>query len=180
MAGKSFYDLDYMIEINEQRLEQYTAASEKVMERLTNIIIIYSAIAIFLVPIVRLVFWSGRGDWVLHLSFGLFALLFGVSVLYTVRLILPRHSALLQIPAVIYNDCRIKYEKTLNNRIAIEDLLKILYVAELENTLSIAAKNCTKKSRFYRNSLISALLSGLPYVVCFGYYLTKIKDYVPG
>ena len=54
MAGKSFYDLDYMIEINEQRLEQYTAASEKVMERLTNIIIIYSAIAIFLVPIVML------------------------------------------------------------------------------------------------------------------------------
>jgi hypothetical protein len=180
MAGKSFYDLDYMIEINEQRLEQYTSASEKVMERLTNIIVIYSAMSIFLVPIVRMVFWSGRGHWVLNISFGLFAMLFCISVFFAVRLIIPRRSVLLQIPAQIYKECRIKYEKTQNNRSAIEGLLKTLYVAELENALSIASNNCTQKFRFYKSALISALISALPYLVCLGYYVTKIKDYVSG
>lgn len=180
MAGKSFYDLDYMIEINEQRLEQYTSAVEKVMDLLTNIIVIYSAMSIFLVPIVKMMFWSGSNDWVLFISFALFGLLLCISVFYTVRFIIPRRLALLQIPTIIYDDCRIKYEKTLNDRIIIEDLLKTLYVAELEYALSIASNNCTKKFQFYKNALISALLSALPYLVCFGYYLTKIKEYVSG
>ncbi len=44
---KSFYDLDCIIEINESRLEQYTSAYQKVLERLTNVILIYSALTIF-------------------------------------------------------------------------------------------------------------------------------------
>jgi len=51
MSGKSFYDLGYIIEINEQWLEQYNAAYESIMQKLTNIIVIYSAMAIFLIPI---------------------------------------------------------------------------------------------------------------------------------
>src|SRR5689334_8999016 len=98
MSGKSFYDLDYMIEINEQRLEQYTSAGEKVMERLTNIIVIYSAMAIFFVPIVKMVFWSGEDNWLLFISFGLFVILFCISVFYTVRLMIPRRLVLLHIP----------------------------------------------------------------------------------
>lgn len=180
MAGKSFYDLDYMIEINEQRFEQYTTASEKVMDRLTNIIIIYSAMAIFFVPIVRMVFWSGSNDWILFISFALFVVLFCISVFYTVRLIIPRRLVLLQIPIVIYNDCRTNYEKEINGRIEIEDLLKSSYVSELEHALTIASVNCTKKFRFYKNALVVALMSALPYLVCFGYYLSKIKDYVSG
>ncbi len=44
--AKSFYDLDYIIEINEKRLAEYTALYQKVLERLTNIILVYSALEI--------------------------------------------------------------------------------------------------------------------------------------
>jgi hypothetical protein len=60
MSGKSFYDLDYIIEINEQRFEQYMSAYNELIGKLTNIVLIYSAVAIFLIPIVRNVFWEGR------------------------------------------------------------------------------------------------------------------------
>jgi len=53
MPPKSFYDLDYIIEINEARYDQYTSAYSKVLEKYTNIILIYSAIAIFLIPIIQ-------------------------------------------------------------------------------------------------------------------------------
>jgi hypothetical protein len=53
MNEKSFYNLDYIIEINEQRLNQYITAYHKVLERLTHIILVYSAIAIFLIPLIQ-------------------------------------------------------------------------------------------------------------------------------
>jgi hypothetical protein len=54
----SFYDLDYIIEINEKRLEQYSGAYQKNVDRFTNILVIYSAFAIFLIPIVQSLFFT--------------------------------------------------------------------------------------------------------------------------
>jgi hypothetical protein len=53
---KSFYDLDYIIEINEKRVEQYTSAYQQVLSKLTNIILIYSAVAILQIPNIQEVF----------------------------------------------------------------------------------------------------------------------------
>lgn len=76
MSTKSFYDLDYIIELNEKRLDQYTSSYQKVLERLTNIILIYSAITIFLVPIVQDVFLAEIRHWVLYICFAAFAVFF--------------------------------------------------------------------------------------------------------
>lgn len=46
MAEKSFYDLDYLIDINEKRVEQSTAAYYKVFDKLPHLIFIYSALTI--------------------------------------------------------------------------------------------------------------------------------------
>jgi len=45
--SRSFYELDYIIEISEKRLAEYTALYQKVLERFTNIILIYSALGSF-------------------------------------------------------------------------------------------------------------------------------------
>jgi len=47
MSEKSFYDLDYIIEINEQRLNEYTTAYQKVLERLTHVILIFRPLRFF-------------------------------------------------------------------------------------------------------------------------------------
>lgn len=52
MEEQSFYSFDYLISINEKRAKQYLTAYQKVIERFTNIILIYSAITIFLIPII--------------------------------------------------------------------------------------------------------------------------------
>src|SRR6266508_3683286 len=95
---KSFYELDYIIEINEKRIEQYLSAYQKVLERVTNIILIYSAITIFLISIIKTVFFNKDCPWFLYTCFAAFVLLFLVSLYYTVRLVIPVEIAYLTAP----------------------------------------------------------------------------------
>jgi hypothetical protein len=135
MSEKSFYDLDYIIEINERRLEQYATAYQKVMERLTHIILIYSGLTIFLIPLME----DGallRIRSPVFLGFlGIFVGLLGVSVGYTVRLIIPRRIITLEIPSQYYNSYRKIYEKTIDDKNRIKDLLKASYIGELQLAL---------------------------------------------
>lgn len=103
MSEKSFYDLDYIIEINEQRFEQYTSAYQKVLERLTNIILVYSALTIFLGEI---------GNWFLYICFAVFAILFLISIVFTIRLTMPVEVAFLEMPKRYYEKYRLQYEQT--------------------------------------------------------------------
>lgn len=176
MAGKSFYDLDYIIEINEQRFGQYMSAYNELMGKLTNIVLIYSAVAIFLIPVVRNVFWAGAGNWVLNVSFVVFAVLFGISIFYTVRLILPKSLFHLEMPKRIYNESRAKYEQITDDRTTLEYYLKITYIIELEDSLKLNKENFVRKSNFYSNALIFALLSLLPYLICFWFFVSNERD----
>jgi len=67
MGSKSFYDLDYIIELNEQRLEQYANALQKNTEKFTTLLMLYSAFCIFLIPVCQKLFIEegGEGCWVL-------------------------------------------------------------------------------------------------------------------
>ena len=49
----SFYDLDYIIGMGEKRVDLYLSAYRGVLGQLTNIILIYSAIGIYLIPIIQ-------------------------------------------------------------------------------------------------------------------------------
>lgn len=173
MAGKSFYDLDYMIEINERRLEQYAAGRDKVFERLTNIFVIYSAIAIFLVPIVRMILYSGPKPWWLNVCFVLFAVLFAVSIYYSIRLMMPANTALLNEPKIIYNNCRMAYEAVLNDTMSIENLLKGSYIEELEKCVNANLAVYNRIATWYYKALIFVLLSAAPYLVCLGSHISN-------
>lgn len=177
MAGKSFYDLDYIIEINEQRIEQYNSAYQKVLERLTNIILIYSAIMIFLVSIIQDIFFFDIVHWFLYFCFACFAILFVISVVYTIKLVIPVQIAFLDTPKRYYEDYRLIYEQTiLNNQVQVENLLKASYITELEAALNTNELVFRKKSSFYYNALMYALLAAVPYVVCIGFHVSKKDD----
>jgi hypothetical protein len=176
MSSKSFYDLDYIIEINEKRAEQYTAAYQKVLERLTNIIIVYSAIAIFLIPIIQDIFLC-EGKWFLRGCFIVFAILFITSLVFTVRLIIPVEVTYLSAPKRYYEEYRLQYEQSNNNnQVVVENLLKASYINELERNLHENELVFRRKSSFYYNALMYSLLSTIPYLFCFGFYITKKEE----
>jgi hypothetical protein len=173
---KSFYDLDYIIEINEKRIEQYISAYQKVLERLTNIILIYSAITIFLNSIIKIVFLNKDCPLFLYPCFGVFVLLFTVSLYYTVRLIIPVEIYNLTMPRKYYEDFRLVYEEIIHNQAEVEKLLKASYIDELEKILGNYQQVFRRKSSFYYNALMFALLSAIPYIICVGFHIAKKEE----
>lgn len=123
---KSFYDLDYIIELNHSRLGQYTSAYQKVLERLTNLILVYSALTIFLVQLIQDVFLLEIKNWLFYLCFAVFLILLIISIVNTVRLIIPVDVAFLAVPKRYYEEYRIEYEKTETDREEVDKLLKHL------------------------------------------------------
>ncbi len=175
MAEKSFYNLDYIIEINEKRHEEYTSAYQKVLERFTNLILIYSAITIFLIPLTQFIFVDFKG-WFLCICFLLFALLFLTSLFFTVRLIIPVEVAYLEIPKKYYDEYRLRYEQTVPDQNQRIELLKASYITELETAVNTNERVFRKKSSFYYNALMFVLLSTIPYLICLSIHIAIKKE----
>jgi hypothetical protein len=108
--ANSFYDLDYIIEINEKRAEDYSAAYQKVQERFTNIILIYSGIAIYLVPIIQDIFPLEIKNYWLYAIFVVFLIPFCFSLYNTIRLVIPVQIADPDSPDQYYKTIRLAYE----------------------------------------------------------------------
>jgi len=171
----SFYDLDYIIEINEKRVEQYTSAYQQVLSKLTNIILVYSAIAIFLIPIIREVFTPGKSI-ILYICFTVFAGLFITSLVFTVKLVFPIEVAYLTEPGKYYKDYRIQYELTESDQNKVDNALKASYIGELEKAVEVNDKVFKRKSSFYYNASIFALMSTIPFLLCLGYHIFQKDD----
>jgi len=171
----SFYDLDYIIEINEKRVEQYTSAYQQVLSKLTNIILVYSAIAIFLIPIIQEVFTPGKSI-ILYICFTVFAGLFITSLVFTVKLVFPIEVAYLTEPGKYYKDYRIQYELTESDQNKVDNALKASYIGELEKAVEVNDKVFKRKSSFYYNASIFALMSTIPFLLCLGYHIFQKDD----
>lgn len=178
MSSKSFYDLDFIIELNERRVGEYLSAFLKVSEQFTVLIIIYSAMAIFLVPIVEMMLAFHSFQSVFGISFILFSIPFLISIYYAVKLIFPRDIPGLKPPFIYYEELRLQYEtckkySQKNTRIHIEKLLKASYIEELEDALESIMDAYVCKKSYYNWSLIFALLSVLPYLACLGILVSQ-------
>src|SRR5580704_12982813 len=100
----SFYNLDYIIEINQRRLEEYNASLQLVLGRLTNIILIYSGLGIFLVTFIQHAIDGDLGTISFYFVFSVFAILLILSLYYFIRLLLPEEIAYLDPPEKYYKD----------------------------------------------------------------------------
>jgi hypothetical protein len=176
MGEKSFYDLDYIIQINEDRLEQYTTAYQKVLERLTHIILVYSGISIFLIPLIQ----DGALYKIKYVFFTfalfVFLLLLLVSLIFTIRLILPVQIAYLSEPRKYYKEYRLEYEKYYQDQDQIKNLLKASYIKELQIALETNQLLFRRKGAFYYNALVYGLLSIIPFLICLGFHVSFQED----
>src|SRR6187402_3987537 len=107
----SFYDLDYIIKLNEERLEQYSNFYQKNIDKFTTILVLYSSFAIFFIPIVQSLFFeAAKCHWLYHGSFYVFIFLLSVSIVNTVRLLTPVDVVYLSEPELYYEEYKYRYE----------------------------------------------------------------------
>jgi hypothetical protein len=123
--AKSFYDLDYIIDISEKRLAEYTALYQKVFERLTNIILIYSALGIFLIPLTQHVIATDVRGTMFYVIFTMFVVLLSTSLVYFVRLLLSVDIAYLDPPKKYYESFKTELEfLDIGNQETVNDSLR--------------------------------------------------------
>ena len=183
----SFYKLDYIIGLGEKRVDLYLSAYQGVLGRLTNIILIYSAIGIYLIPIIQDLIDGAK------VAFFLFAIILLimviVSVIYTIRLLIPVHVAYLEVSDRYSTDLRDQYEKKFlrpelsenevkNAKELIDNYLKASYIDELSEAQEINQRAFLGKSSFYYRALIWGLAAIVPYIVCIGFHLSRKDDKV--
>jgi hypothetical protein len=99
-------------------------------------------------------------------------LLLGSSY-YTVRLLFPVETAVLNAPQNYYTEYRIEYEQYYDETEKIDQLLKASYIQELEMALKINQAVYRKKKHFYYNAFSLALLALFPYIICIGFHIGK-------
>jgi hypothetical protein len=180
--GKSFYDLDYAVELAEKRVEQYTSTYQTILGRLTNIILVYSVFSIYLIPILqdfpRIYSWLFRVA-----TLATFALI-AISLFFTMRLIWPVYIYNLEPSRLYFSDLRLQYEKRMirpematnevdSVRDTINGLLKATYIDELNKIQKNNLDTSVKKDNYYFKAMAWALIAVLPYVVCAGFHIVK-------
>ncbi|HEX2606968.1 MAG TPA: hypothetical protein VHK91_06295 [Flavisolibacter sp.] len=176
---KSFYDLDYIIEVSERRLEEYNSNYQKVFGSITNILLIYSAIGIFLTPLIQHIFKKDIFGWVFHMAFSAFIIFFAISLGYFIRLLIPVSIAYLDPPSKYYQQFKVQIETLypgLVNQQKVDDSLKGSYILEINDAIDRNFIVFRRKRSFYYNALIFALIAAIPYVICIGYHLTKKQE----
>jgi len=177
--AKSFYDLDYIIEISEKRLAEYTLSYQKVLERLTNIIIVYSVLGIFLIPLTQHALEMDIQGWVFYGCDYAYGILLLISVVYLIRLLLPVEIAYLDPPKKYYDTFKSELVPlNAGNQELVDNSLKGAYILELEDAIEINSQAFEQKSSFFYNALLFALLAIIPYIVCIGWHLSLAKKEV--
>lgn len=184
-SRKSFYDFDYIIELGEKRVEQYIGGCQLILGRTTNIILIYSIMGIYLVPVIQdfTQFPSGF----LRVNAAIFMTILIVSVFFAIRLLLPFDITYFQKSSIYYQDLRQKYEaKILKPAMTAEEitaaqalinnLLKASYIDELIRSQNNNAAILGQKTSYYYRALLWGLIAMAPYILCVGFHITRKVD----
>lgn len=141
------------------------------MDKLTHLLFIYSAVALFLMPITQDLFKSGKE---MHgLYYGSYFVLLGmlsISMMYAAKLMLVTKS-LLPVPID-------KYIK-LRNRMVLEGIkpgeidreLQLAYSEDIAATVRRFAEMMVRKEKYHNRMYIWGLMALVPYLICLIFHL---------
>ncbi|WP_126249366.1 hypothetical protein [Chitinophaga rhizosphaerae] len=168
---KSLFEIGELIDMHERRLEQYVGAYQRYTDKLTHLLFIYSAVAIFLMPITLDLFKSGREVHVVYYACYLLLLgMLAVSVFFAGRLIMPKESVLPE-PLGTYTDLQKELEAAGFDAGDIERMLTRQYLRDMMDLLTIMAVMAKRKENYYRWMFNWGLAAIVPYIVCLIFHL---------
>lgn len=176
MGSKSFYDLDYIIELNEQRLEQYANALQKNTEKFTTLLVLYSALCIFLVPVCQKLFIEQVvQDVGFYWAFYGFSGLFAVSLVFTVLQMLPEKLLISPTPDTYYKSLKFMYQIQGHPPHVVDIQVKATYINELERIIEKRRRKLKRTTSFHHLAFYSAIIACIPYLYCIWEYLNLDK-----
>jgi hypothetical protein len=153
---KNFLDIDEQIEANIKALEFYYNNYQKVQNKLSILVLIYTIISVYIVQLIKFPFGKSiKTECIVFIVFIILMLAFisllVLSVYHTFQMLKPENVAYLNNPKYFYNNVKKKYEKSLEteDEDIINAYLKVSYLNELENALEQNINLYELKSRYF-------------------------------
>lgn len=177
MGSKSFYDLDYIIELNEQRLEQYANALQKNTEKFTTLLVLYSAFCIFLIPVCQKLFIEKVvRDVGFYWAFYGFGGLFVASLVFAVLQMLPEKLRLLSTPETYYKLLKLLYYTLGFPPDIVDTKIKASYIKDLERLIEQRRRKLQRTTTFHNFAFYFAIIACIPYLYCIWEYINLNKN----
>ncbi len=157
--------------MHERRMVLYAEKYQQYMDKLTHLLFIYSAVALFLMPITRDLFKSGKE---VHLFYYVcYVIMLGmlsVSMMYAARLVLITKSLL---PAPLDKYFALLEKLTLEGMEpdVIDKKLQLLFMEDLTATVREFAMMIVRKERYHNYMYVWGLMAMVPYLVCLIFHL---------
>lgn len=177
---RSYLDIDYKIEISEKKNDQLKNDYDKIQGKISNVIIIYSAMSFFLYPVMEDFLKRGKvtdGSYAsVETWFYIFIVLFTISLLSTVLLILPFFKVPKNhVPSYFYayGVSSLKHQFPAITDVQIDEKLKEARLEELENSIKRNTIVFRRKRGLYNISLCFAVFSTLFFFVCVKYHIER-------
>lgn len=172
-----FNNKNKQVELNQERLKEESERYYEIKSRIGILTIFYSIFAYYTVQLVTFAISSNEAGFFYISILIVFLILFGTSMLYTIRLLMPKDVAFKETPEVFYKKVYKEYEE--NPRVLNEHInfyVRETYLEQLEKAVELNFRLNNRKSKFNYYAFILAISAILPYLICIGIKITKDPD----
>jgi hypothetical protein len=177
VALLDFTDKNTQVELNQDRLKEEYQRYHEIKSRIGIISIFYSVFAAYTVQLIKYAVTSEEIGWVYYSSLILFLLLFGISIFFAVRLLIPKEVAFKETPETFYKETFRQYSNNPNIQSGhVKYYIRETYLEQVEKAVDRNFKLNNRKSMFHYYAFTLALLAILPYLTCVGIKITKDPD----
>jgi hypothetical protein len=178
---KNFLDFDYQIELNERNLETYQELYEKTLSKISFISIIYSILALYTAQIAQYAIESKLKNFMFVLSLVIFLAVVIISILYTIKFLLPIEISHLHCPQFFYKDIKKQYEEKGKGKDAetLNKYIQATYLNEIEKAVDNNFEAFKAKRRLFYFAFNFALAALIPYIFCLGIVFNNQKKNEP-
>lgn len=173
----NFNDIDDQITLNETRLKDEMERYNEIRSRIGYISIVYTLFAAFSYQLISYSIDLEFLGLIYKLSLWIFLLSFCISIVFSIRLLIPVEIAHKDLPEAFYKNYKEEYLQDGIVEDEIDVYLKHTYRDQLEKAVKHNFELNNRKSKFHYNSFLAALVALIPYVICIGLYVSnKTED----
>lgn len=165
------------IELNQKQLDIHNEGLEKAASRISLISVLYSILSIYLIQLIRFSITQNFSNLFFLIFLALLILCLSVSVVWTIRFLLPTKIAHVHAPKYFYGNIKKQYEAKGVKPEELQNKIQATYLNELEKAVdnNYNAYKAKRKNFYYAFNF--ALVALVPYLVCASIMLgTKEKE----
>lgn len=175
-----FTNIDFQIELNQKNIEFYHGLSDKIQNKISFLVVIYTFIFVYIIELIKYPFTLKGGCEVYFYIFFLvvFLILLVASLVFTYKLINPEITLFNNNPKVFYSDVYDKYKNILQSESdeTINLYIKHTYLRECERILEHNKNLYIRKSSYFYNNVVLLLLTLISYVLISSYVIIQKKN----